>query len=64
LTPKLLKLKQAAGDLSKRFPATQIKPITHMHFKDVAAAGLSFVSSAASGNTRIMAIGVYEEFAE
>ena len=64
LTPKLLKLKQAAGDLSKRFPATQIKPITHMHFKDIAAAGLSLTSSTTSGNTRILAIGIYEEFAE
>ncbi|PRA21884.1 NAD synthetase [Pseudomonas poae] len=64
MTPKLLKLKQAAGDLSKRFQATQIKPITHMHFKDVAAAGLSVASSTVSGNTRILAIGVYEEFSE
>ncbi|MGF6099104.1 NAD synthetase [Pseudomonas sp. 18175] len=64
MTPKLLKLKQAAGDLSKRFQATQIKPITHMHLKDVAAAGLGLTSSIISGNTRILAVGIYEELSE
>lgn len=64
MTPKLLKLKQAAGDLSKRFQATQIKPITRMHLKDAAAAGLGLASSVISGNTRILAVGVYEELRE
>ena len=64
LTPKLLKLKQATGDLSKRFAATQITPITRAHLKDATAAGLGLTSSIVSGNTRALAIGIYEELHE
>ncbi|WET08774.1 NAD synthetase [Pseudomonas sp. D3] len=64
LTPKLLKLKQAAGNASKRIPAAQIKPITAIHRTDTFAAALGLTSSAMSGNTKTLAIGIYQEFSE
>ncbi|WPN21555.1 NAD synthetase [Pseudomonas marginalis] len=64
LTPKLLKLKQAAGNAPKRIPAAQIKPITTTHRNDAFAAALGLTGSAMSGNTKTLAIGIYEEFSE
>lgn len=64
LTPKLLKLKQAAGSFPKRIPATQIKPIIATHRNDAFAAALGLTGSALSGNTKTLAIGIYEAFSE
>ncbi|MBD8240056.1 NAD synthetase [Pseudomonas fluorescens] len=64
LTPKLLKLKQAARNAPKRIPATQIKPIIATHRNDSIAAALGLASSGMSGNTKTLAIGIYEEFSE
>ncbi|CRM75846.1 MULTISPECIES: NAD synthetase [Pseudomonas] len=64
LTPKLLKLKQAARNAPKRIPATKIKPIIATHRNDAIAAALGLASSGMSGNTKTLAIGIYEEFSE
>ncbi len=64
LTPKLLKLKQAAGNAPKRIPAARIKPISAIHRNDAISAALGITSSAASGNTKTLAIGIYEELKE
>ena len=64
LTPKLLKLKQASGNAPKRIPASHIKPIIAIHRNDAFAAALGLTSSAMSGNTKTLAIGIYEEFNE
>lgn len=61
LTLKLLKLEKAAGRAPKRISATQMQRATVIHIMDVAAASLSFTSSAANGNVRALAIGIYEE---
>lgn len=64
LTPKLLKLKQAAGSFPKRIPATQIKPIIATHRNDAFAAALGLTSSTLSGNTKTLAVGIYEALSE
>ncbi|MFB3303966.1 NAD synthetase [Pseudomonas sp. AMR01] len=61
LTLKQLKLEKAAGRVPKRISATQMQRATVIHIMDVAAASLSFTSSAANGNVRALAIGIYEE---
>jgi len=61
LTTKLLKLKQAAGTLSKRISAIQMQRATTHHIRDACAGILGITSSAISGNVRTLAIGLYEE---
>ncbi|TFY84451.1 NAD synthetase [Pseudomonas kairouanensis] len=61
LTPKLLKLEKASGNVTKRISATRMQQATAVHILDVAAASLSFTSSTVSGNTRTLALGIYEE---
>lgn len=62
--PMEFKLKQAARNAPKRIPATQIKPIIATHRNDSIAAALGLASSGMSGNTKTLAIGIYEEFSE
>lgn len=64
LTPKLLKLEKAAGSVAKRISATRMQQATIVHILDVAAASLSFTSSASSGNVRTLALGIYEEVSQ
>lgn len=64
LTAKMLKLRQASGELTKRFTPTQLKHSTTTQIKDVLGAGVGFVGSAYSGNVNTIAIGLYEEISE
>ncbi|MFN3357127.1 MAG: NAD synthetase [Pseudomonas sp.] len=61
LTPKLLKLEKASGNVAKRISATHMQRATAAHKMDIAAALLGFTGSAASGNVRTLALGIYEE---
>lgn len=64
LTTKLLKLKQASGELTKRFTPTQLKHGTTTQIKDALSAVIGFGGSAYSGNVKTIAIGLYEEAKE
>ncbi|WP_300628249.1 NAD synthetase [Pseudomonas sp.] len=64
LTSKLLKLKQASGELTKRFTPTQLKHGTTTQIKDALSAVVGFGGSAYSGNVNTIAIGLYEEVKE
>ncbi|MCJ8206221.1 NAD synthetase [Pseudomonas sp. RGM2987] len=64
LTSKMLKLKQLAGELPKRFTATQIKHGTVTQIKDSLGAAIGLTGSALSGNVKTIAIGLYEEIEE
>lgn len=61
LTPRLLKLEKAAGNVPKRISATRMQQATAIHIMDAAAASLSLTSSAITGSVRTLALGVYEE---
>ncbi|QXH76463.1 NAD synthetase [Pseudomonas salmasensis] len=64
LTSKMLKLRQASGELSKRFTPTQLKQSTSTQIKDILGATVGFAGSAYSGNVNTIAIGLYEEINE
>ncbi|MDQ0738265.1 NAD synthetase [Pseudomonas sp. W4I3] len=64
LTAKMLKLRQASGELTKRFTPTQLKHGTTTQIKDALSAVLGFGGSAYSGNVNTIAIGLYEEVKE
>ena len=64
LTPKLLKLEKANGRAPKRISARRMQHTTATHIKDVLAASLSVTSSAANGNVRTLAMGIYEEVSQ
>lgn len=64
LTSKMLKLRQASGELSKRFTPTQLKQSTSTQIKDILGATVGFGGSAYSGNVNTIAIGLYEEINE
>ena len=64
LTSKMLKLRQASGELSKRFTPTQLKQSTSTQIKDILGATVGFGGSAYSVNVNTIAIGLYEEINE
>ncbi|WP_458376302.1 NAD synthetase [Pseudomonas pergaminensis] len=64
LTAKMIKLRQASGELTKRFTPTQLKHSTTTQIKDVLGASVGFGGSAYSGNVNTIAIGLYEEVSE
>lgn len=64
LSTKMLKLKQLAGDLPKRFAATELKHATVTQIKDAVGAAIGFTGSALAGNVKTLAIGLYEEIEE
>ncbi|UZE29671.1 NAD synthetase [Pseudomonas asplenii] len=64
LTPKMLKLKQLAGELPKRFTPTEIRHATVTQIKDSLGAAIGLTGSALSGNVKTIAIGLYEEIDE
>ncbi|MDO7898074.1 NAD synthetase [Pseudomonas citrulli] len=64
LTSKMLKLKQLAGELPKRFTAAELKHGTITQIKDSLGAAIGLSGSALSGNVKTIAIGLYEEFDE
>jgi len=64
MTPKMLKLKQLAGELPKRYTTTQLKHGTVTQIKDSLGAAIGLTGSALSGNVKTIAVGLYEEFDE
>jgi hypothetical protein len=60
LTSKLLRLKQAAGVLPKRFTPTQIQHATTTQIRDALGASIGL---AGSGTVQSIAVGLYEELA-
>ncbi|MBT2339656.1 MULTISPECIES: NAD synthetase [Pseudomonas] len=64
LTPKMLKLKQLAGELPKRFTPTQMKHATVTQIKDSLGAAIGLTGSSLSGNIKTIAVGLYEELEE
>jgi len=61
LTPKLLKLKQAVGNMPKRYSQVQINHALITQIKDMFGAGLAITGSSMSGNLNAIAVGVYQE---
>jgi hypothetical protein len=64
LTSKMLKLKQLAGELPKRFTTTQLRHGTVTQIKDSLGAAIGLTGSALAGNVKTIAIGLYEEIDE
>ncbi|MCU1737262.1 MULTISPECIES: NAD synthetase [Pseudomonas] len=64
LTPKMLKLKQLAGELPKRFTPTELKHATVTQIKDSLSAAIGLLGSGLSGNVKTIAVGLYEELEE
>lgn len=64
ITAKLLRLKQMAGDLPKRFTPAQIKHGTAVQITDCLGASFGLIGSATSGHLRAIAIGVYSGIAD
>ncbi|PHN32290.1 NAD synthetase [Pseudomonas sp. ICMP 561] len=62
ITPKLLKLRQAAGELPKRFTPVQIKHSTNIQIADCLSTIPDMVGSMMSGILRAVAVGIYQEF--
>ncbi|UOK38162.1 NAD synthetase [Pseudomonas palleroniana] len=67
LTPKLLKLQQRAGKLTKSYTSTEIRHATLTQMKDALGGLLGIVGSYRSGNVgtaSTLAIGLYEDLTE
>ncbi|WP_248805416.1 NAD synthetase [Pseudomonas sp. MWU13-2100] len=60
LTTKILKLKQASGELTKRLTPAQINQFTFYHVMDSLSAAASSMGSAQSGNIKTIAVSLYE----
>ncbi len=63
LTPKLMKLRQAAKALETRYTQAQFKHATVTQIRDALGAALGVIGSARSGNINV-AVGLYEEHGE
>lgn len=67
LTSKLLKLRQRAGALPKRYASREIRHATVTQIKDAVGGGMSVWGSYRAGNLKegkTLAVGLYEEFNE
>nr|WP_025130482.1 NAD synthetase [Pseudomonas sp. PH1b]BFD39331.1 hypothetical protein FFPRI1PSEUD_08300 [Pseudomonas sp. FFPRI_1] len=67
LTSKLLKLRQRAGALPKRYASSEIRHATVTQIKDAVGGGMSVWGSYRAGNLKegkTLAVGLYEEFNE
>lgn len=64
MTRRMLKLKQMAGEIPKRFTSADVRNGTIMQMLDALGAGTGIAGSVRSGNMRILAIGLYEEISE
>ncbi|MCR4540358.1 NAD synthetase [Pseudomonas sp. 18.1.10] len=64
MTRRMLKLKQMAGEIPKRFTSADVRNGTMMQMLDALGAGTGIAGSVRSGNIRILAIGLYEEISE
>jgi len=63
LTPRLMKLRQAAKTLEKRYTPAQFKHATITQIRDSISASLGLIGSSLSGNINV-AVGLYEEEGE
>jgi hypothetical protein len=64
MTRRMLKLKQMAGEIPKRFTSADVRNGTMMQMLDALGAVSGIAGSVRSGNIRILAIGLYEEISE
>lgn len=64
MTRKMIKLKQLAGEIPKRYTSAEVRSVTLLQMLDAFGALFSIAGSVRSGNIRIIAIGLYEEIAE
>jgi len=64
MTRKMIRLKQLAGKMPKRFTPAEVKQGTVLQIQDAQGAALGVASSSMSGNIRTVAVGIYEEMTE
>jgi hypothetical protein len=61
MSRRMIRLKQLAGGLPKRYTPTQLRHGTVTQIQDSLGAALGLAGSALSGNVKTIAIGLYEE---
>ena len=64
MSRKMLKLKQMAGEMPKRFTSSEVRRGTMIQMLDALGAVSSIAGSVRSGNIRIIAVGLHEEISE
>ncbi|NWF06480.1 NAD synthetase [Pseudomonas salomonii] len=64
ITRKMIKLKQIAGEMPKRYTSAEIRNGTLLQMLDALGAASAVAGSVRSGNIRIIAVGLYEEISE
>jgi hypothetical protein len=64
ISRKMIRLRQAAGELPKRYTVAEIKRGTIVQVVDALGAISSITGSVRSGNMRTIAVGLYEEASE
>lgn len=64
ISRKMIRLRQAAGELPKRYTSAEIKRGTVVQMVDALGAISSIAGSVRSGNMRTIAVGLYEEASE
>lgn len=64
MTRKMIKLKQMAAEMPKRYTSTEVRRGTLLQMLDAFGALSGIAGSVRAGNIRIIAIGLYEETAE
>ncbi|CRM02922.1 hypothetical protein [Pseudomonas sp. 31 R 17] len=64
MTRKMIKLKQMAGEIPKRYTSAEVKHGTLLQMLDALGAVSAVAGSVRAGNIRIIAVGLYEEISE
>ncbi len=64
MTRKMIKLKQMAAEMPKRYSSAEVRRGTFLQMLDALGAVSGIAGSVRSGNIRIIAVGLYEEIAE
>ena len=64
ISRKMIRLRQAAGEVPKRYTSAEIKRGTVVQMVDALGAISSIAGSVRSGNMRTIAVGLYEEASE
>lgn len=64
MTRKMIKLKQLAGEIPKRYTSADVRNVTLLHMLDALGSVSAVAGSVRSGNIRIIAVGLYEEASE
>jgi hypothetical protein len=64
MTRKMIKLKQLAGEIPKRYTSADIRNVTLLQMLDALGAVTAVAGSVGSGNMLIIAVGLYEEISE